>query len=225
MLLSRNRLFERKPPSREAKIIYIFCEGLRREVDYFKYFREMDSRIHLEIYELNPNEDNSPRGMLAIAKTCLLVSVDNPAPKYSLQNGDEVWIVLDTDPDFASSRKPQIAALKAEIQTYDRWSLVESNPCFEVWLYYHGNDPMKNLAGMEACAFWKNMLNTAFSGGFDTRKHPIFIEEATQRARESHEVDGNGDLALGSTEVFLLAESMLKLLAEKIRDVKNSFNL
>jgi hypothetical protein len=185
----------------------------------------MDSRIHLEIYELNPHEDNSPRGMLGIAKSCLLASADNPTPKYSLQNGDEVWIVLDTDPDFASSRKPQIAAVKADIQAYNSWSLVESNPCFEVWLYYHGNEPMDNLIGMEACGSWKTILNTAFSGGFDTRKHPIFIEEATRRARASHSLDGNGDLAPGSTEVYRLSESMLKPLAEKIRDVRNSLNL
>lgn len=61
MLLSRDRLFERKAPTREAKIIYIFCEGANRELRYFQYFREMDSRIHLEIYELHSHMKIIPR--------------------------------------------------------------------------------------------------------------------------------------------------------------------
>ncbi len=61
-MILTNRCFEREPPTREAKSIYIFCEGVKREYEYFKYFREMDSRINVEIYKLNPKEDNSPLG-------------------------------------------------------------------------------------------------------------------------------------------------------------------
>ena len=66
-----NRLFERQPPSREAKSIYIFCEGVKREYQYFKYFVEMDSRINIEPYRLHPHEDNSPLGLLNIGKSCI----------------------------------------------------------------------------------------------------------------------------------------------------------
>jgi len=34
--LTRNKLYQRKAPSREAKKVYIFCEG-DREVSYFNY--------------------------------------------------------------------------------------------------------------------------------------------------------------------------------------------
>ena len=49
-MLLTNRLFERQAPSRTAKSIYIFCEGAKREYQYFKYFKEMDSRINVEVY-------------------------------------------------------------------------------------------------------------------------------------------------------------------------------
>lgn len=55
-MILKNRLFERVPPSRKAKSIYIFCEGARREFDYFEYFKELDSRINIEIYQLHPHE-------------------------------------------------------------------------------------------------------------------------------------------------------------------------
>ena len=67
-MLLRNRLFDREPPSREAKSIFIFCEGAKRERKYFQYFEEIDSRIRIEIYPLHSHEDNSPLGLLNIAK-------------------------------------------------------------------------------------------------------------------------------------------------------------
>ncbi len=40
-MILTNRLFEREQPSREARSIYIFCEGARREYQYFEYFKEI----------------------------------------------------------------------------------------------------------------------------------------------------------------------------------------
>ncbi len=72
-----NRPFERVAPSREARSIYIFCEGVRREFDYFNYFVELDSRINVEVYKLHPHDDNSPLGLLRIAEKCILGDNEN----------------------------------------------------------------------------------------------------------------------------------------------------
>lgn len=96
----------------EAKSIYIFCEGARREFDYFEYFKELDSRINVEVYKLDPSEDNSPLGLLEIAEKCIILSAENPNPKYNFIEGDEVWIVLDIDKDKDGSREPQIEHIK-----------------------------------------------------------------------------------------------------------------
>jgi len=91
-MILTNRRFEREPPTREAKSIYIFCEGAKREYQYFEYFREMDSRINVEIYKLNHTENNSPLGLFNIATNCIVLSDKNPNPKYSFQEKDEVWL-------------------------------------------------------------------------------------------------------------------------------------
>ena len=70
-MILKNRLFERAEPTREAKSIYIFCEGARREYDYFLYFQMIDSRINVEPYKLHPHENNSPKGILDIAIKCV----------------------------------------------------------------------------------------------------------------------------------------------------------
>lgn len=220
MLLSRDRLFERRPPSREAKIIYIFCEGADTELRYFQYFQEMDSRIHLEIYKLHPHEDNSPLGLLHIAEEALIVSAGNPMPKFTLQEGDEIWIVLDSDPDKDGSRKPQIAAVRSAIAGREPWQVVESNPCFEVWLYYHAKDEVETFDEIELSRGWKGLLNEVFKGGFDLRKHPIFIEDAKRRAEANFELGEDGHPKIGSTEVYRLADSILRLLGDEIREVR-----
>ena len=96
-MMLTNRLFTRRDPEKDAKSIYIFCEGLKREFQYFLYFKGIDSRINIEVYPLESHENNSPTGLYEIAKTCLLKSADNPNPKYELLEGDEVWFVIDTD--------------------------------------------------------------------------------------------------------------------------------
>lgn len=148
-------------------------------------------------------------------------TADNHEPKYNFQEQDEVWIVLDSDPDKANSRIPQITAIKSEIQFYNRWSLVESNPCFEVWLYFHGRDEVEEFDGMESSGPWKTLLDEVFKGGFDLRKHPIFIEDAKLRSEAKFEQGENGSPKIGSTEVFRLAENILHLLGDQIRAERN----
>jgi hypothetical protein len=181
-MILTNRLFERVAPSREAKNIYIFCEGAKREYNYFLFFRERDSRINIEIYKLDSKEDNSPLGLLKIAEKCIVKTAKNPNPKYNFIEGDEVWIVLDIDKDKNDSREAQIEFVKKECKRKNNWFLTRSNPCFEVWLYYHlfSERPMLNEA--EKCPAWKKYVNESVIGGFDPRKHPIFIETASRNA-------------------------------------------
>lgn len=166
-MLLTNRLFEREPPSKEAKSIYIFCEGAKREYQYFKYFVEMDSRINVEPYKLHPHEDNSPRGLRNIAKACIIPSDSNANPKYKFQANDEVWIVVDVDKDKAASRKPQIEEVLTFCNENEGWNLVQSNPCFEVWLYNHLFDSIPNFKDDDKCSQWKDLVNASFNGGFD----------------------------------------------------------
>ncbi|MCP4129538.1 MAG: RloB domain-containing protein [bacterium] len=217
-MILTNRLFERKPPGREAKSIYIFCEGAKREYQYFEYFKEMDSRINVEIYKLHPHEDNSPLGLLTIAKKCIIANEESPIPKYMFQENDEVWIVLDTDIDKDESRKPQIKRVNDECELMPDWFVAQSNPCFEVWLYYHFCSDKPVFVGNEYCINWKDLVNKSISGGFDSRKHPIFIESASENAEKNFESKA-GEPTIGSTEVFKLSKSIFSLVKTKIERV------
>lgn len=218
-MILTNRLFNRNPPSREAKSIYIFCEGADREYQYFEYFREMDSRINIEIYKLNPHEDNSPLGLYKIALNSIIETEDNQNPKYSFQENDEVWIVLDTDKDKADSRKNQIEIIRERISVKNDWFVVESNPCFEVWLFYHTHKTFEKFEGFEKCKSWKQLVNESIKGGFDSRKHPIYIESATLSAESNFRIDENNKPLIGATEVYKLSKSILTIVKTKIKEV------
>lgn len=223
-MILTNRLFDRNPPSREAKSIYIFCEGADREYQYFYYFMNIDSRIKIEIYRLDPHEDNSPLGLYKIALNSIIESEVNPNPKYSFQENDEVWIVLDTDKDKEDSRKAQIETIRENISDKNDWFVVESNPCFEVWLFYHTHKTFKQFEGIENCKSWKQLVNESIKGGFDSRKHPIYIENATLNAETSFQLDDNNKPLIGSTEVYKLSKSILTIVKTKIKEALKKLN-
>lgn len=219
-MILTNRLFVRVPPNREAKSIYIFCEGVKREYDYFEYFRELDSRINIEVYKLQEQEGNSPLGLLKIAEKCINKTGGNPNPKYNFIEGDEVWIVLDVDKDKFNSREPQIINIQERCGELDNWHLAQSNPCFEVWLYYHLHSKKPTFNNSEKCSEWKQLVSDSIKGGFDSRRHPIYIETASVNAEKNFRLVNNMP-DLGSTNVYKLANTIVPLVSSKLKKVLN----
>lgn len=222
-MILTNRLFERVPPSRDARSIFIFSEGAVREFNYFQFFVELDSRINIEVYKLKKHEDNSPLGLLKIAENCILKTIENPNPKYNFIEGDQVWIVLDTDKDKADSRTPQLKQIKSLIKQRESWFLSVSNPCFEVWLYYHFFTENPEIIHPEKCSNWKSFLNDSLRGGFDSRKHPIYIEKASSNSKLTFKIV-DGLPSEGCTDVYHLADSIIPLLKEKLDKIIRRVN-
>ncbi|MDY4609691.1 MAG: RloB family protein [Sphaerochaetaceae bacterium] len=124
-----HRSFVREEPSRDASLIIIYCDGERREDDYFRFFQELSSNVRIEVVPPSAEDrNNSPTGLFARAvRDC-----DGPDPKYILDEQDQLWFVIDMD-----QWDDKIDSLLLHCQSKGRWSIAISNPCFEVWLYYH----------------------------------------------------------------------------------------
>lgn len=173
----------------------------------------MDSRIDIRIHELGHHENNSPAGLLQIA--CELDTVDF----------DEVWIVLDRDPDKLDSRKPQIEDIRQDCASEAKLEAVVSNPCFEVWLCYHHSSEAPEFEGSEVSSNWKKYLDNSIPGGFDCRKHSLLIDAATENSKGNYASDSTDEPLTGSTQVFRLASSILPLIGERIRERKRDLGL
>lgn len=208
------RSYVREAPSKDAKSVFIFCEGKKREFQYFSYFSNLDSRINIKVYELDEHDDNSPLGLLNIAINCFTPNPNYLESEYSFVEGDEVWIILDRDKDKLDSRVPQIAKIKTECSERAGWNMTISNPCFEVWLYYH-KFSIKPDEFSEKPSWWKQKVAEAISGGFDSHRHPLLIETARDNAKDNFNLVGDTP-DVGCTDVYKLADTILPLVKEKL---------
>lgn len=99
--------------------------------------------------------------------------------------------------------------------TYENWFLTQSNPCFEVWLYYHKHKSIPTLDNPDVCQNWKQLVNDSIPGGFDARRHPIYIEEGCNNAKQNFQKTGNTP-DTGNTEVYKLAQAIIPLVKSKL---------
>lgn len=220
-MLIKTRSFTREDPERNATRIYIFCEGKDREYHYFSRFVRIDSSLNLNVYELKSDDNNSPNGLYNLAVKCLVKSDDNPDPQYDdYREGEMVWIILDTDKDGhkgENSRASQLVNVRQQCNALN-WSIAQSNPCFEVWLYYHQESQKPNFEDIEVSSKWKTFVGDIIKGGFDPRKHPVLIQTAITNAENQFDIDQNGLPEIATTEVFKLAQNILSVgkIKEKI---------
>ncbi len=96
-MILKNRLFTRAEPSIDARSFFIFCEGKHREPEYLLYFKEIDSKINVDVIRAEQHDNNSPTGLYEKACNFIIRTDKNPNPKYELLEMDEVWFVIDTD--------------------------------------------------------------------------------------------------------------------------------
>jgi RloB-like protein len=203
--MKRNKIYERREPTKQGKLYFIFCEGADRETTYFYYFNKLASQIILQIVPIDGGK-NSPMGLYKNACQKLIKGPENLNPQYDLNVLDEVWFIIDTD-----KWGPEIIALRNVAKTHINWFIGQSNPCFEVWLYFHFHDQKPE----NFVANWKDYLNTVVKGGFDNRKHPVYIKRAIDNSIKNYSIlDNKPDI--NSTELHVLGEKIYQLVQEDI---------
>lgn len=203
--MKRNKLYVKPEGKRESKLCFIFCEGEKREPTYFHFFNRIASQIIIQLVPIIDGK-NSPMGLYNNACQRLIKNDNNPNPSYVLEENDEVYFVIDTD-----KWGDQINVLRGSVSNHQNWLVVQSNPSFEVWLYYH----FLNQRPAQMVVSWKQFLDKVVPGGFDSKKHPVYIERAIINA-ETNFVATNELPDPSCTEVFKLAKKILPLVKADI---------
>ena len=214
--LTRNKKYQRQAPIREAKKVYIFCEG-DREVSYLNYFTGISSNI--DIIPIGSQQGKSDP-----------VKLKEQAEEHFIKTSlnadyrDEVWFVIDTDRWNEKDKITQLKTFCAQNKTNNNsWEVTQSNPSFEVWLYYHFEEEKPKEEEVKACTTFKAFLNNKVKGGFDARKAPIHIKTAIENSLKHYDKDDKGQPILYTTEVHNLANSIYPFLKDTISEiVKNS---
>ena len=208
-MIQRRRLYEKALPSKDAQKIYVFCEGDDREKNYFDFFCGMSS--NLEIIAIPPyNHKSSPNNLIDHAEQLF----EGESAEYTLDYGqkDIVWFVVDTDEWEERGLIQHLRSYctkKNEGQDYSAWNVAQSNPSFEIWLYYHVYETKPEDKEVASFSTFKEYVNSRISGGFDSAVMPIYIEDAIRNSHANFERNGCNP-AKYCTEVHHLGEDILK---------------
>jgi len=145
-------------------------------------------------------------GLYKNACQSLLKSDENSNPSFTINTDDEVWFIIDTD-----KWGKEVDKLRESISKHKNWFVGQSNPSFEVWLYYH----FKKEKPKEIVSNWKVFLNDIIKGGFNNSKHPVYIQTAITNSEANFSII-NKEPAISTTEVFILAKKILPLVKSDI---------
>ena len=204
-------------PRRTKPVILIVTEGEKSEPKYFEHFRTRQNNVEVRVV---PNSKNGSKTdyLNLIRKASRICNEDDLAPK----SGDSVWIIADGDVNYqaADAVKKKNEALTQARATAEKeaYSLLISNPCFELWYVLHLRYTTAHLPDYDAV---KRALEQAGIKGYE--KHNDLYEqlasetsEASKRAKrlEAHQVENGFNLPLPLdanpfTEVYRLVEKLV----------------
>jgi hypothetical protein len=130
---------------------------------------------------------------------------------------DRIWFVIDTDRWGA-----QLHEIRQECEQHPHWAVVQSNPCFEVWLYFHAKPGLPQLSNIALCSNWKSYLPNIIQGGFNSDFHPVSIEAAITNSKSLYVANGYLPEP-GSTQLWQLGEELLPLIKKDLDNLKDKF--
>jgi hypothetical protein len=200
--------YEKKAPFRDAFYLIVVCEGTNREKEYFQFFDGISSRV--KIVPVVSHAGSAPKLLIEAAEA----AEEELDIKSEI---DRLWFVIDTD-----RWRQQLHDIRQECSQKPHWQVAQSNPCFEVWLYFHAKAQLPGLSDIALCNNWKPLLPQVIQGGFNSDFHPIAIETAIANAKTAFEETGYFPDP-GSTQLWQLGEELLPLIKKELDILKPKF--
>lgn len=201
--MKKNRSYKKGNPYRDCSLVIIACEGSKTEPKYFSFFEQIHPRkCRVEILK---NEEGIPHKS---APKRLLESVQKYRDKNQIGDGDFLFIVSDVD-RWEPKSLQEIDSFCKDLSNH---FFIISNPCFEVWLYYHLGDPRLEL--LNTCKDWKALLHKKTETGFQIEKFAMNISKAILKAKKD---DQNPDHYLPTknhSKVYKVVETILSKIGE-----------
>jgi len=179
----------------------VVCEGARTEPEYIKGF-EREARNAAVTVQI-PKKRGDPLNLVKLAVRLTKNADDrarreaDPGLKF-----DEVWCVFDGD-------VPARLEAARTLAVSNRFGLVISNPCIELWLILH----FRENPGPQTSAHLLSLLReflTHYDKGIDFRDFAGKTEDAANRARRLDErARGEGEPGRNpTTDMFRLVDSI-----------------
>ena len=191
-----NRNYKKGEPHRDSRLFVVVTEG-EREDKYFSRFNQVNSRIRVLTVSRLQNA-SAPKHFIDRLDKAQQTGIYSPEPD------DSVWFVCDVD-----RWDGQIHDLQTDCEPNPAWNLAVSNPCFEVWLYFHSDSI--SITAID-CQTLKTELPKTRLGQFNVETYCKHINRAVLRAEEADTIPANYFPAPMTTKVYWLAKEICKLI-------------
>ncbi|WP_057936324.1 RloB family protein [Algoriphagus resistens] len=215
--MHKKRGYKRDTPIelvRDYKLFAIACEGGKREPEYFKTLEYLSRKIKVDIIEEKvTDEELIPKLGTKSAPKWVLQRVVTYIEQEGLIDEDQLWIVMDVD----RWKKEQLREIAMYCDQHPNWHIVLSNPCFEVWLYFHKKGNIKDSGSM-SCNDFKNEISKLEKGGYHPFKFISSLSDAIKNAKAADSDIKHFIPNEKETKIYQLGESILKVVG------KNEFN-
>lgn len=227
-MIARRKNYTKRAPSKDSRKIYIICEGTGTEIAYFSFFEGLSS--NLELIVIPPESGTDPLKLMELAERTLLG--ENRKHTLDFLQQDKIWFAIDTDSwerenkiqplrDFCELQNRGIPEKYDEAKFYSAWNVAQSNPSFEIWLYYHHYDLAPNSDEIENYHSMKAFVNNKIAGGFDFQTDQVRLKDAIVNSKANFHRQDNGNPSLYSTEQYLLGEEILSFVNSELRKLRN----
>lgn len=228
-MIERKRKYAKQAPSKNAHKIYIICEGDVTEPGYFEFFTNLSSNLELIILPPKKGQGNDPFNLMKLANK----EFDGETKKYTLdfKQRDMVWFVVDTDRweregkiaqlrQYCATKNEGISSQKNKQKPYVAWNVAQSNPCFEIWLYYHLYKNKPKERNVQRYKSFKEFVSNSISGGFNMQKDPVNIDVAIKHSNNNYTTNQEDNPAPYCTEMHLLGEKILDFVKTELNRLK-----
>lgn len=206
--MRKKRGYDRETPDellRDYKLFAIACEGGKREPDYFNIFRFISGRIAVDVVEeIVSDEEMEALVEHKSAPKWVLDRAIRYIEKEGLSEEDDLWFVLDKD----RWSDEQLREIFEYCQQKQNWNIVISNPCFEVWLFFHKRIDINSSTSV-SCNDFKYEISTFQKGGYHPLRYIATLDQAIVNARNADNNPGYFMPEPKQTKVYQLAQSIL----------------
>lgn len=191
---------------RDYKLFAIACEGEKTEPRYFNVFQYASAKVKVDVIEnyVSDAEMQNKHAHKSAPKWVLDRAVKY-IEKENLSDEDDLWFVIDTD----RWSDAQIRELADYCADYSNWHIVISNPCFEVWLYFHKKADI-NASESITCQHLKSEIANFEKGGYHPYKFISNLQEAINNAKTADSSPNHYMPNFKETKVYELAEALLQ---------------
>jgi hypothetical protein len=220
--MHKKRGYDRNIPTklvRDYKLFAIVSEGSKTEPHYFDLFKLISDRIKVDLIEeeiseaemLEKHDDKSaPRWVLDRAIKYII--------KYGLTDEDELWFIMDID----KWSEEQIRIIAEYCDKYKNWNIALSNPCFEVWIYFHHKADIASSKSITSQDF-KKEISKMIPGGYHPYKIIHLLPDAVKNAGSNDSNTRYYFPGTKQTKVYRLGEALLQKIGKSDFDnfIKN----